>query len=444
MRPFFKGSDRTVIVKRNVVGSILIKGWSILISLILVPMTMDYLSPEIYGIWLTVSSIVLWLNFFDVGFTLGLKNKLGEAIAHNDIVLGKKYVSTTYGMLFIIFIPLGLILELLVPLMDWSSFLNAPSELNGQLIDVMRILITCFILQMIFNTITAILAAYQRTALSNIFPVIGNTVSVGIIYILTKTVPPSLVNLAEAISFIPVVVIFISSIILFNGSLKSVSPSFKYFDKGSIKYLFSLGAKFFLIQIQFVVLYQATNVLISNISSPEEVTAYNIAFKYLSIASMAFAIILGPLWPAYTDAYTKEDYSWMKRTYKKMTKFYFLIAIAEIVMIIISPIVYKIWLNNTSIVPWIMTTSVGIYVILHSWDSLQVILINGIGAVKVQTYVTTIGLICHIPLSFLFGKYVGATGVIWSMITINLIYASVLTYQVRKLISGVRNTIWNK
>ena len=88
IRKLFKGSERTAKVKKNAIGSILIKGWSILISLILVPMTMDYLSPEIYGIWLTVSSVIVWLNFFDVGFTLGLKNKLAEALAEGDYVRG--------------------------------------------------------------------------------------------------------------------------------------------------------------------------------------------------------------------------------------------------------------------------------------------------------------------------------------------------------------------
>ena len=88
---------------------------------------MDYLSPEIYGIWLTVSSVIVWLNFFDVGFTLGLKNKLAEALADGDYVRGKKLVSTTYGMMFAIFVPLTIILELLVPVVDWSGFLNVSS-----------------------------------------------------------------------------------------------------------------------------------------------------------------------------------------------------------------------------------------------------------------------------------------------------------------------------
>ena len=436
------GSERSKRAKKNIFGSILIKGWSILIQLILVPLTMDYLSPEVYGIWLTVSSVMLWLSFFDVGFTLGLKNRLNEAIAAGDVSRGKCLVSTTYGVMFLIFIPLGIILELIVPYINWSKFLNVSYDYNLQLIYVMRILIICFCLQMIFNTITAILAAFQRTAVSNLFPVIGNTLSVIVIFILTKTVSPSLVNLAKAISYLPVIVLLISSLVLFNGSLKCVSPSPLYFNKQYISDIFNLGLKFFIIQIQFVVLYQATNVLISNISSPEEVTAYNIAYKYLTIGSMIFSIILGPLWPAYTDAYAKKDFKWMNNIYVKMKKLYIFLMASISIMVVISPFVYNIWVHSTSIVSWAMSISVGVYVIIHAWDSLQVTLINGIGAVKLQTYVTLIGLILHIPLSLFLGRFVGALGVIWSMIIINSIYSTIFTVQTSKLIKNQASSIW--
>ena len=64
-------------------------------------------------------------------------------------------------------------------------------------------------------------------------------------------------------------------------------------------------------------MYQCTNILISNVSGPNEVTSYNIAYKYLGIAMMIYSIILSPLWPAFTDAYTKKDFNWMTLVYKK-------------------------------------------------------------------------------------------------------------------------------
>ena len=99
---FAHGGQRTLTVKKNIIGSVAIKGCSILIQLLLVPMTLGYLTSELYGIWLTVSSIILWLNFFDVGFTLGLKNKLSEALALNDSRRCKALVSTTYAVMILL------------------------------------------------------------------------------------------------------------------------------------------------------------------------------------------------------------------------------------------------------------------------------------------------------------------------------------------------------
>ena len=112
---------------------LLVKGCSIVISLLLVPITLGYVSSELYGIWLTLSSVVIWLNFFDVGFTLGLKNKLTEAIALGQWDRGKSLVSTAYFMMTIIFLPLCLLLELFIPFVEWALFLNVSEIYNTEI-----------------------------------------------------------------------------------------------------------------------------------------------------------------------------------------------------------------------------------------------------------------------------------------------------------------------
>lgn len=441
---FSKGNERTIAVKKNIIASLAIKGTSILISLMLVPITLGYISNEMYGIWLTLSSIMIWLGFFDIGFTLGLKNKLTEAIALHKWEYGKTLVSTTYFMMIIIFIPLCFILELLIPYINWSNFINAPNIYNDEITKTLYVLVAFFCIQMIVSVLTAVIAAYQKVALSSLFPVIGNFLSLLIIWGLTKLCSPSLISLAFAISAMPIVVIVIASFILYKKQFKQVSPSWKYINIIYIKDLFSLGAKFFIIQIQYVILFQCTNILISNISSPEDVTSYNIAYKYMNIAMMAYTIVLSPLWPAFTDAYTKKDYRWMINVYNKMKKFYFLCALLMLGMAIVAPFIYNIWIGDKIQIPTIMTFAVCLYMMIYNWDSLQVNLINGIGAVKLQTYVTLIGLFLHIPLSLFLGKTlkIGAIGVILSMILINLIYSSVFTIQINKIIKQRAKGVW--
>lgn len=346
--------------------------------------------------------------------------------------------------MLIIFLPLCLIGECVIPYVDWSSFLNVSQIYNEELSHVVSILLVCFSLQMIFNVITAVVSAHQKVALASAFPVIGNLCSVIVIYLLNIFTKPSLTNLASAISYIPALVLMISSFILYTGKLKPVKPSVSYFDKSNIKDILNLGIKFFIIQIQMIVLYQATNILISNVSSPSDVTSYNIAYKYIGVASMTFNIILAPLWPAFTDAYMKNDWSWMKQIYGKMRKVYAILLGGVILMVILSPVAYKLWIGDRAIIPLTMTVVVALFVIVHAWDALQIILINGIGKVKLQTYITLVGLICHIPLSLLLGKHIGAIGVVISMVIINIIYSIVFTIQLHKLLNKKALGIWNK
>ncbi len=446
MRFLGKGTDnqRSLAVKRNAFLSLLIKGCSILISLLLVPLTLGFVTDELYGIWLTLSSALFWLTFFDIGFTQGLKNKLTEAIALDNWERARSLVSTTYFVMLIIFLPLCLLLELLIPYVDWAMILNIDSSYNPELKQVLSILVACFSVQMIVNVLTSVVAAFQQVSLSASFPMIGNFIALILIWVLSYVCDSSLLLLSVVMSVSPILVTIIASFVLYSGRYKKVAPSVKAIKIEYVKDLWGLGAKFFLIQIQVLILYQCTNLLISNISGPEQVTTYNIAYRYLSVSMMLYSILLSPLWPAFTDAYVKKDFAWMNKVYKKMCKIYLLSVLMLLFLVVFSPIIYHLWIGDKVDIPWDMTILVALYMAIHSWDLLQVELINGIGAVKLQTYVTLVGLFLHIPMSFFIGSYWGAVGVVCSMIVINIIYVSCFTTQVHKLLTQKARGIWLK
>ncbi len=441
---FIGGSERTAIVKKNIMGSLAIKVVSIATSLLLVPMTLGYVSAEIYGVWLTISSILHWLTYMDVGFAHGLKNRLNECLARKDYEKGKSLVSTTYAIMFAIFVPLSTILIVVSPCIDWCRILNVDSSNQEVILKTMQVLFVFIALKMIVNVFVTVVAAYQKTALSNLFAVIGQVCALCIIGMMTLFVEPSLLNLAFAYSMMPIVIVLVASIIYFKTTMKEVAPSFKAINTAYIKDLWGLGVKFFIIQLQMIVLFQATNILISHIAGPESVTQYNISYKLLNVVVMVYTIILNPLWPAFTDAYTKEDYVWMKNTYSKMLKLYGMLCIMVALVVMLSPFIIKLWVGEIVTVPFFLTVSIAVYTLLHSWDSLQVILINGTGKVTLQSFIILIGLVLHIPLSLFLGQYIGIYGVVASMSVINLIYASVFTTQIRKILNRTATGIWNK
>ena len=88
------GHERTLNIKKNIIYSFLIKGGSVLIGFILFPLTIHYVNPLQYGIWLTISSLVAWMNTFDIGLSNGLRNKMAHSLAlgeKENIVKCKSY-----------------------------------------------------------------------------------------------------------------------------------------------------------------------------------------------------------------------------------------------------------------------------------------------------------------------------------------------------------------
>jgi len=52
---FTKGHERSIRAKKNIAATIVIKGFSIVISLVFVPLVLNYVNSAQYGIWLTLS-----------------------------------------------------------------------------------------------------------------------------------------------------------------------------------------------------------------------------------------------------------------------------------------------------------------------------------------------------------------------------------------------------
>ena len=311
-------NQRSKLVKINILSGIGVRGMSILASLLLVPLTISYISSELYGIWLTLSSVIHWIGFFDIGFGNGLRNKLSESIALSKFKKGKIYVSTTYVVMICVFTTIGFLSFVGASFINWSSLLNVSQQYNPILVEVAQIMLVAFSLQMVLKLIQNVIQAYQLNSLASLLDALGNILSLIFIYVLTLTMASDLTYIALSFSLAPVIVLIIASGLLYSGKFKQVAPNFKYVRITFAKDIFNLGGEFFIIQIASLVLYQMINILISRICGPEQVTNYNVAYKYLSVALMIINIIMATLWSAFTDAYVKNDITWMNNIYRRL------------------------------------------------------------------------------------------------------------------------------
>lgn len=316
-----KGQDRSVKAKKNIIASFFIKGTGIIISILMVPIAINYVSVSQYGIWLTLSSIIVWFSFFDIGLTQGLRNKFAAAVAKGDHKLAQIYVSTTYAILGIICTIVWLVFVFVNQYLNWPEILNSPDAMGPELTILALMVFTYFSLQFVLRIITTILIANQQPAISLLLTVLGQLLSLICVLILVKTTQGSLLKLGAVYCFAPLTILLLGSIYFFRGNYRKYRPSFSKVKFSYAKGLFNLGIVFFIIQIAGIVQYQTANFIIAQNFSTSDVTSYNIVFKYFGMLQMLFSIFLAPFWSASTEAYLKNDIAWIKKASKSIINF---------------------------------------------------------------------------------------------------------------------------
>lgn len=442
--PFKKGNERSNNAKKNILLSILIKGISIAISLVLVPLTIHYVNPTRYGIWLTLSSIIGWFGFFDIGFGNGLRNKFAEAIAKGEHELARIYVSTTYAILSIIIGGILIIFFCINPLLNWPGILNTSASMAGELSLLALIVFVFFCIQFVLQLLNTVMTANQEPAKASLFNLLGSLFSLTVIFILTRTTKGNLVYLGAALGFAPVLVLITSNIWFYNRQYKRYAPSIKYVKFSFARDLMTLGIKFFILQIAAIVIYQTSNIIIAQLFGPTQVTPFNIAYKYFSIISMGFGIIMLPFWSAFTEAWYKRDITWIKNVMKNLILLWGLISIVTLIMLVFSNFIYRLWVGKKIEVPISVSIVMAAYVIINTWCGIFSNFLNGVGKIKLQLYSGILGALINVPLAIYLGKHIGISGVLLSTCLLAVISAIWSPIQYRKLINNEAKGIWNK
>lgn len=442
----FLGSHaRTAKANRNIVYSFLIKGLSIGCQFALVPLTLHYLDKERYGIWLTTASIVGWLSFFDIGIGNGLRNKLSEALANGDTRLAKVYVSTAYACVAIIFLSLMVLFWIISPLfLNWASILNTSPALAPELQRMMLVVFSFFCLLFMLNMIGNILYAHQEPALNSLIIPLGNVLSLVVIYILTLTTRGSLFWVSVVFSVCPAAVMLVFSIVFLGWKYRNIAPSFKYIEFRHSRDLFGLGLQFFIIQIAWIVMYSTANILLIRWFDPATVTVYNVAYKYFTIALLLNGIITATYWSAFTDAYVRREFDWIRNTIRRMEKVTYLLMGMVVLQTLLASKMIGLWLHDSVQVPLSMQLTLCIYALISLIAAPQHIFLNGTGKVRLQLYTAVYTIVMTVPLAWLFCKtlHLGPQGVIFSMICTSLPVTILYRIQYEKIMSGKAKGVW--
>lgn len=439
-------SDRTKNITKHVLVSFIYKGGSILSSFLLVPITMNYLDTESYGLWLILSSFISWFYFFDIGLGNGLRNKFAEAKAKGDMTLARGYVSSAYftigtvsAILLIVFLGANFFI-------DWSKVFNSDARLAMDLSYLMPAVFGLFCVQLVVKLISTIYTADQNHSMQGKINFFTQVISLLVIWLLTFTEKSSLLVFGIVFSALPVLILLGMNFFAFFNTYKHFSPIISLWKKEYLKDIFGLGFKFFIIQMSGIILFSTDNFIITQIYGPEAVVPYNIVYKYFSASTMVLSMVIVPYWSSITEAYIKEDFDWLKRSMKSVLQISLVSLILLLLMLVVASYVYGFWIGDKIRIPFSLSLYTSLYFALNIFCNPFTVLINGTGKITVQLYSLVITAAINIPLSIFLAKNMnfGVSGVILATTICLVPYAILSPIQSFKILNKRAFGIWNK
>jgi O-antigen/teichoic acid export membrane protein len=446
---FSKGHQRSILAKKNIVFSLFIKVFSMIIMFVMVSKSIDYLGKETYGLWVLLSSVLVWTSLFDFGLTNGLRNKLSESLASENSCdkTNKNMISATYATMFVISLVSYLLIALLIYYVNWKTLFSVTQFTNEELQSVLMIIFLAFSFNLFLKPIHAILNALQWPSVVMIFSFVAAVLSLLSLYLLPLIeIENKLLIYTILISFFPVIVLLVGSVFLFSTKLRKFKPDFKNIDFKLAKKVSVLGYSFFVIQFAGLIISETDNIIIAYLFGTENLTDYNIVYKYFSLFMIATSIVLTPFWSAFTEAYIKKEFDWIKQSVYKLLYTFSGMAILVVAFIYFSEDVYKLWINEDIEIPLSLSISMGLFMVVYSFANIFVYFVNGTGYIKLQMYVGMSMAIINIPLSYFFASVMdyGVTGVIMAT-TVCAAIPGIFSYiQYNKIINGVAKGIWIK
>jgi O-antigen/teichoic acid export membrane protein len=407
--PEGRAQERTKRIALTAASAVFAKFFAIMIPLFTVRISLDYLGEEIYGLWMTVTSLCALTAFADLGFGNGLQTRLSQTSAKADSIHeSRRLISSTFYILMGVAIALILIFLLIYPFVDWAHLINAKTEFAKTLSGPVVFAIIIPIL------INIPLALVQRTQLAlqegyrgNLWLIVGNLLSLLSVYVFVKLNLGAL-TLIWGSSMIPVVVSLLNMFIYYGFQMPYLCPCIKDVDSVASGAMFRTGIAFFILSIFTTLGLYIDNFIVARTSSLVDVTAYSIMLKISQIMNVIIMMISTPLWSAYGEALARGDIDWVQRNTKRIAKITTSLAlIFSLGIFLCARFVFKIWLGPNFEYSSLTLAGMLLMQVLYAFISPYFMVLNGAGIVVKQILIfavyTTITLLLKFFLALKFG-----------------------------------------
>ena len=384
-------------------GDLLSKFITIGTSLILVPLMLDYLGTESFGIWMTLSSFTLLLAFADFGIGNGLLNAISSCSGADDPQRAAESVSSAFFVLLGIAALCGLLLMAISPFVTWSKiFSTDPSIATSDAGISLLVFLGIFLLNLPVSIAKRIRIGYQEGYIYSLCEAAGRLLGFAGVFILIQ-LEAGMPYLVLAVFLGPLLGEVLNAVSVFMVRPWLVPHPSRVTGQAA-GFIARTGLLFFLLQVANSVATSSDNLVASHVLGPASVSIYSVSKKLFDFVNSLVMLAVLPLWPAYGEALTRGDIQWIRKTfYRSIILVGSASLLANSTLILIGPFLIGVWTGSEVHSPRSLLAGLSIWTTLSAVGSTASMLLNGLNELKIQVVIGTI-----MAVATLYAKILGA------------------------------------
>ena len=283
-----------------------------ILGLILVPLYLDLTSEELYGLWLTLGSVIAWISMGDMGIGISLTRKLVKNNENNDYIGINKLIYSA----FVTFLLVGIVFVSIFYIF-FDSFILFFKIKDSMLLDFKNtylVILIFTIIKMPLNVFKSFIESKQEISYLKIVRAIFEFITAFITLVF-------LYNDFGIISFAyGLIITAIFEPIIDVLYLKRIDKNFNIFpiiiSIKDIKSLFKLGYKIQLLKISNIVATNTDNFIILGYMGASFVSIYVFSTKIAVIVALVFASKLPTiLFPAISQLFEQKKFKKLRSVY---------------------------------------------------------------------------------------------------------------------------------
>jgi O-antigen/teichoic acid export membrane protein len=300
--------------------SYIAKGLTLLIGFVSVPLTVDYLGAERYGVWLTISSLLLWVALTDFGLAgYALVNVLSETVGNEDKESARHYAASAFWALVIIALIIGVVFMTAFHFVPWRAVFRASDAISTQELEsTCALVLTLFVINLPLSLLRSIYNAHQDGYLANMWGIGSGIVSLLGLIVVTRF-HGGLPELVIAVSGVPALVLLGNAYHAFVRRYPWLAPAPSAVRWNCIRRLLKLGGSYMIMQLAALGIYQSQAIIITQMLGPSMVVVFVVTAKLVTLPTDLAYMGTAPFISAFGEAKARRDWNWIKGAYRNAT-----------------------------------------------------------------------------------------------------------------------------